>query len=421
YLSIYCTDTLGITPALVSVILVGSKILDAFSDVIAGYIVDNTHTRWGKGRPYEWSIVGMWLSIWLMFTTPVGFSTIAKCVWIFCMYALVNSVFYTLLTANNNVYCCRAFRYQEQYVSINSTGAIISMVGVAAFNIAIPTLVDNIAVDASGGSFLMACIAIPMAMIGILRFFFIKETVDVDVSAVGEKNKISFADVKRLLSTNYYIYIVAFTLFVCNFVTNMGVGVYYFTYVVQNLSMYSLVSAVQLLAIPMMLFVPKILKKISISRLILIGCVISVVGYVINYFALNNIALLGLAAVLYGMGSVPISMLINLMIIECADFNEWKGNPRMEGTLGSVTGFATKLGSAAGAGILGVLLTASGYIADVNLIPDSALSMIRSLYSIIPAILWLVVALTLLLYRLDKKMPQIRADLEQKRGENQQA
>ena len=59
-------------------------------------------------------------------------------------------------------------------------------------------------------------------------------------------------------------------------------------------------------------------------------------------------------------------MLINLLISECANFNEWKGMQRMEGTLGCVTGFATKIGSSIGAGVLGVLLSASGYVGAVS-------------------------------------------------------
>lgn len=421
YLSLYCTDTLMMPPALVGTLLVISKLLDGVSDIIAGYIVDRTNTRFGKGRPYEFCIIGMWAAIWLMFTCPPTISLAAKCVWVLLMYALVNSVFYTLLTANSTVYMCRAFRYQEQYVSLSSTGAIISMVCVAAFNIAIPKLVETYGVSTSGWSFLMACIAIPMALIGMLRFFFIKETNDIDVkSESGENVKVSFRDVIALLKNNPYIYIVAIILFVCNLVTNMGVNVYYFTYIVHDLGLLGAISAIQLLAIPFMLAVPAILKKISISRLILAGCLISTVGYAINQFAGASVPLLGVAAVLFGLGSMPISMLINLMIIECADFNEWKGNQRMEGTLGSVTGFATKIGAALGAGVLGVLLSASGYVADAASIPDSALNMIRALYGIIPAVLWALTAASLLLYKLDKKMPEIRAALEAKRAASQQ-
>lgn len=421
YLTLYCTDTLSMPPALVGILLVVSRLLDGVTDVFAGYIVDRTNTKWGKGRPYEWCIIGMWLSIWLMFSCPPEFSIVAKSAWVLCMYALVNSVFYTFLQADNTVYMCRAFRYQEQYVSLSSGGAILSMVCVAAFNIAAPALVDTYGNSSSGWSFLMACIAIPMAIIGIMRFFFIKETVDADVSASGEnEEKVTLSDVKTTLTKNPYIWIVALVLFVSNFVTNMGVGNYYFKYIVNNLSLLGLVSAFQMLSIPLMLFVPAILKRISISRLIMIGCILSAAGYALNFIAGANTALLSAAAILFGMGSAPISMLINLMIIECADFNEWKGFRRMEGTLNSVTSVAIKVTSALGAGVLGILLSASGYVDDAALIPDSAVSMIRNLYSTIPAVLWAIVAAALLLYKLDKKMPAIREEIEARRAAKEQ-
>lgn len=418
FLQIYCTDTLQMDPYLVGILLVVSKLFDGFTDIIAGYIVDRTNTKWGRGRPYELCIIGVWVCTWLMFSCPPAWGTVAKSAWVLCMYALVNSVFYTFLSANTTVYMVRAFPYEEQYVAISSYGSIISMLGVVAFNIAFPACVDAIATSASGWSFLIAIFAVPLALIGLMRFIFIPETVEVDaVNEKGEKEKISFRDVKKVLTKNPYIYIVALILFVCNFVTNMGVNVYYFTYVAHNLTLYSLVSATQILAIPAVMFFPAIIKKASTAKLIFAGCLVSAFGYLMNFFAGGNAVLLGLAAVCYGVGSIPISMLINLLVIECANFNEWKGMQRMEGTMGCVTGFATKVGSSIGAGVLGILLSASGYVGDVELIPDSAVMMIRCLFSVIPAVLWLVVAGSLLLYKLDKLMPQIKSEIKAARNE----
>ena len=66
YVSIFCTDTLKMDPALVGILLVISKLLDGFTDIIAGFIIDRTDTKWGRGRPYEVCIIGMWISTWLM-------------------------------------------------------------------------------------------------------------------------------------------------------------------------------------------------------------------------------------------------------------------------------------------------------------------------------------------------------------------
>lgn len=46
FVTIYCTDTLGLEPAIVGAIFALSKIVDAVTDVIAGFIIDRTNTRW---------------------------------------------------------------------------------------------------------------------------------------------------------------------------------------------------------------------------------------------------------------------------------------------------------------------------------------------------------------------------------------
>lgn len=386
--------------------------------MVAGYLVDRTNTRLGKGRPYELCIIGLWGCTWLMFSASPEWSTVVKCIWVLCAYALVNSVFYTFLTANNNVYMVRAFRYNEQYVALNTYGSIISMVGVVIFNIMIPTLVSRYGTSASGWSRLMFFIAVPMIIIGLMRFVFIPEKYNVDVhDDKGEVTKIKLGDVKQVLTKNPYIYIVALIMLVSNFVTNMGANQYYFTYIVKDLSLLGIISAIQVIGIPVVVIFPMLIRKFSTKAVIMAGCILNVLGYTLNFFAGDSIPMLGIAAVLYGIGGIPISMLVNLLIIECADYNEWKGIQRMEGTLGSVTGFATKTGSALGAGALGILLSLSGYVAGVDQIPGSAVSMIRSLFSVIPAVLWIGVTCSLLLYKLNKLAPQIRADIEARRDE----
>ena len=85
YATFYCTDVLQLAPALVGTLFMVSKIFDSFTDIVAGFIVDRTQTRWGKGRPYEIFMLFLWLSTWLLFSCPTSFATAAKCIWIFCI------------------------------------------------------------------------------------------------------------------------------------------------------------------------------------------------------------------------------------------------------------------------------------------------------------------------------------------------
>ena len=109
YLSLYASDTLGISVMTVGTLLLASKIVDAFTDVFAGWLVDNTHTKWGTGRTYEPAIVGMAICTVLLFSASPAWSNFAKCAWIFCMYTFTFSIFATLRLAGANPYTIRHF------------------------------------------------------------------------------------------------------------------------------------------------------------------------------------------------------------------------------------------------------------------------------------------------------------------------
>ena len=413
FLMIYATDTLKIAPAVVSLILVLSKVVDGFTDLVAGFIVDKTKTRWGKGRPYEIFIVGLWLCTWLMFTCPVGFSTPLKCVWIFLMYTLANSICYTFLNANAAPYTVRVFK-STQIVKVTSYGSIIPMLAAVIFNIVFPTMMGSIATSPAGWSRLVGMWAVPMAAIGLLRMIFVPEKYDVDV-AENKQEKLQIRHILTLVKTNKFILIVAAMTFVFNFVCNMGVGVYYFTYIVKNVGMMGITSLAAIVSLPMAFFFPKLISKFSTVKLMMAGFLISAAGYLINFFAGASIALLAVGGLLTGVGTVPASMLSVLLILDCADYNEWTGHHRMEGTMSSLNGFASKVGAAIGAGILGVLLSIVGFTGDVNTTSQGAIMLIRVLYSLVPMALYLLTALSLKNYKLDALMPQIKAENEANR------
>lgn len=414
FLMIYCTDTLQVPPAYVSIILVVSKLLDGVTDMFAGFIVDKTKTKWGKARPYELFIVAIWAATWLLFSTPESMSLTAKLVWIFVMYALANSICYTFLNANNTPYVVRAFK-NEQIVKLTSYGSIITMLAAVIFNMAFPALMAKVATSASGWSKLVLMFAVPLAAIGILRMLFCPEKYDVDAD-VQNAEPLKVADVFKLIKSNKFILIIALMTFVFNFVCNMGVQTYYYTYIVGNMALMGISAIAQIVALPLALFFPKLIEKFSTVKLMMFGFLVSAAGYLLNFAAGGNVALLAIAAILWGAGTIPASMLSALVIIECADYNEWKGNHRMEGTMSSLVGLGAKIGAALGAGALGVLLSMVGYTGDAATMPSSAFMMIRMLFTLVPAALYILVAISLKGYTLNKDLGKIREENEKNRA-----
>ena len=352
YATFYCTDVLQLAPALVGTLFMVSKIFDSFTDVVAGFIVDRTQTRWGKGRPYEIFMLFLWLSTWLLFSCPTSFATAAKCIWIFCMYTFMNSICVTFLNANNVVYMVRAFENKEQQSKI--------------------------------------------------------------VGYVSEKNgeQTHLKDLLPLLKESRPVLIICMVRFVQNIATGLGVGTYYWQYIIGNLGMMGVASVTTILVLPLAFALPVLRKKFGMAGMSVIGILVGCIGYLATFFAGGNMVFFIVAALLVSAGAVPLNMMFNMFIADVADYNEWKGLKRMEGTMGSLTGLAGKIGSAFGGFLMGVLMSASGYVGGADVQVDSAIMMIRVLASVAPLALMLVVAAILRFYTVDKQMPQIKQDLE---------
>jgi probable glucitol transport protein GutA len=348
-----------------------------------------------------------------MFSCPPEWAVAAKCAWVFAMYVFVNAVFTTLLNAANTPYMVRAFAKQEQYVALQTYGSLITMLIVVAVNVSFPMLMAGMATSAKGWSQLIAIYAIPLGLFGILRFIFIKETNKIDDKYA---EKLRLKDVAGAAKVNPYIFVIFILTVIINVILNMGVNVYYFTYIIKDISQMAVLSAVQIVTLPLMFIFPPLIKKFSVTALVGVGFLVDIIGYLIIFVAYDRIPLLAVGGILVGAGNVPFSMLITLLIIDCADFNEWKDQPRLEGTLGSLRGFAEKVGAAVGAALMGVLLSATGYTGAVETATEATFVMIRMLYTLIPAAVYALLFMILRFYKLEKIIEQVRRENEERRA-----
>lgn len=406
FVTIYCTDTLGLEPVLVETLFMVSKFVDGVTDVVAGFIIDRTQTRWGKGRPYEIFMVFLWLSTWLLFSCPVGFSTVAKCVWIFFMYVFMNAVCTTFLNGNNVVYMVRAFKSKEQQVKLTAYGSFFTMGAGLAFNIIFPMAMARIATSAAGWSRLIGMMAVPLTLLGLIRMLTIKEQYHSEEMTGTEKLRLS--DIMALARINKPMMLVSAARFLQNAVAGMGVGVYYWTYIIGNVSLMGVTAIATVLGLPLAFLMPSMRRKMGMKKMVIYGFAFSALGYLLIFFAGGNMILVIVAGLITSIGVVPFTMMFNIFIVDCADYNEFKGIPRMEGTMGSLTGLAGKIGSAFGGFILGILMSLSGYDGTAAVQTDAALLMIRMLASIVPLIIFAVIILLLRKYSLDEEMQAVR-------------
>ena len=85
YATFYCTDVLGLSPVIIGMLMMIARFTDGITEVMVGYLVDNTRTKWGQARPYEIATVFVWIFMMMLFSTP-DLGTTGKLIWVFIMY-----------------------------------------------------------------------------------------------------------------------------------------------------------------------------------------------------------------------------------------------------------------------------------------------------------------------------------------------
>lgn len=416
YMSLFCTDYLGMSPLAVGNIILISNIIDFFTDLVAAYVIDNTKTRWGKARPYELGAVGMTLCTTLIFVTPAGWTNTLKIVWVFSMYTFLFGVFNTMRTTANVPYLVRAFDNNRALIGkVSSYGGIVTTMGSMVISLTFPKLMATLAGREGGWTTLILIYMIPLTVLGLLRFLFVKENPAIDAGQI--KDKVDFKDIWCMIRKNGYAWLYLLIMFFFQTIQSIGALSYYFKYIVGDVSAAGLLSIMSFVLLPTMFLFPVFMKKLSASQIIALGAVLSCFGYVVNFFAGTSMTLLIVGSIITSFAMLPVSYLGNMVQMDLCAYNQYLDLPRMDASIGAIfNGFGSQLGQGFGGWLLGFALTAAGYLASegdaVVAQPESAITMIRLLYSLIPMALMLLLAVSaFLLSKLNKRMPEIEAKI----------
>lgn len=415
-ITFFCTDMLGMNPLTVGSLFLVSKLFDGVTDLIAGFIIDKTNTRFGKARPYELFIIAIWVLTIALFAAP-NLSQTGLCIFVFVLYTLINSVCATFLYAGDAVYLARSIRSEKNRVSVMSfNGGVLMLLSILA-SIALPILVGTIGTVRRGWITIALIFGIPLAIIGVFRFIFVKEVAEPAASGNDKAPSLDLKTGLKALSKNKYIFMLSAMCLFAQLIVNMtAVTTYYFKYIIGDISLSSLVSMSSMLT-PIILFLfPLISKKTGTVGILRIGLGISIVGYLIRIIGGANIPTITIGSLFAGLGVVPLTTMVNIYLVDCMDYGEWKTGVRVEGLVGSVTSFCNKVGSGLASAGVGVIMGMAGYDGNLAVQSATATNAIVGLFNWFPLILVIIMLIIAILYRIDRQLPTIRADLAAKRG-----
>ena len=418
-IAFYCTDIVGLNATVVGTLFLVSKIIDAFTDLGFGFILDKTHTKWGKARPYEVFIVFEWLFTILMFNMPHASATV-QYIWLFIMYTMVNAVCATALGGIDSVYLARTFTTEQNQIKAMSINGFIVMFCSIVFNIVFPSFLAGKGTTQVGWTEMVITLGIVMSVIGILRFVFCKEIVvdKTDESGKSATNNLTMKESLTYIGKNKYLFIVVGLMLLTFIVNNMQTATtYYFKYIYGDLAAQGTAAVTSMIVVPALIFFPMLSNKFGTTKILQVCCGVGIVGILIRTIGGPNMTTIIIGGLLFGIGTLPISMMINTYLIDCMDYGEWKTGVRIEGLVASIANFASKVGQGLAVGLVGLVMGLAGYDGMAATQTQAANNAIVFLYNILPLILFVVMLALSLMYKVDSIRPQMNEDLKKLHGE----
>jgi len=373
YLNVYYTDVLNLTGicggAFLVIFPIVSKIIDAFTNVGMGYIIDRTRTKQGKARP--WLLLSAPLvavSGILLFTVPKASVTV-QVIWVMLSYNLFYSASYTMYNMSHNLMVPLSTRNTTQRGSLSVFNQIaqIMMTGILVALLFPMLIMPKIGVDQSKWITLMSGLSILAFPLIILEYYFTKERVTLE--SEGEEADIAFAkQLKTILTDKYmlliYAYFLIYTTGSC--IKNISL-VYFCNYVLGTYndgSTQTLLSVIGGIPMGIGIFaVWPLAKKFGKRNVTAAGFVLYAIGGVICWLFPKNMVIMLIGQFIKNIGGLPCAYVFMALFADVLDHIEWKAGFRCDGIAMSVYNIIACAMIGICTGIFNGLLANAGYVA----------------------------------------------------------
>lgn len=415
FLTLYYTDNVGIAAATIGTIMLLSRIFDGLSDLIMGSIIDRTHTKWGKSRPWIlWSAIPMAIGLILVFTVPSSLNYNGKVAYAAITYTLMAVVIYTACNLSYQTLLSLISPDPKDRVMMSSIRFFFVMAAVLFINYNTQKLVARF--GWTGMAVIYGIIAVILILI---TFAFTKERNNEDLNntvTVDKKveNKLPVKESLRLLCKNKYFFFLTI-IFTVNYAAlgiNNGLRIYYARDVLGSAALMGTLTLCFIL--PKMLgnlIYPYIAKALGNWKSMVIGYVLEMAGLLIMAFFPVSVNTTFLGLILLGIGGIPHNAGLFAMISDVVDYGEWKTGVRLDGLTNSATSFGMKVGAGLGSAIVGWGLAFASYNGKLATQTAQTAASIKNLYTFLPVIIYAIGFVALLFANMDKVNKQVRAEL----------
>ncbi len=429
YLTQFYTDVLGMSGILLTMMPVFSKIVDAVTNVIMGRIIDRTHTKQGKARP--WILLsGVMMAVTgvLLYLVP-NWNAGVRIAWIIVSYNLFFAFAFTLYNISHALMVplsTRNTKQRDSLAMLTSTGT--SMLPGLLVTIILPIMINTIGVGAAAQSRwilvmgVLSMLAIPATLV---EYYFTKERVTEEAESRIEEDvpQVTFKQqMKACFSDKYWIMIMSFwAIFQFLSLVSTSTMLYYCNWVIAKsvdggTGIQVIVNAIGQAPLGFGIFLLwPLVHRFGKRWVMQIGFVIAAAGSLVVFLSGGNLGLVLIGLFIKSLGALP-TYTIQAMLAEALDHIEWKNGFRADGFSASVNSIIVTVMSGVGQTLILFGISSFGYIAPSSNVqeivqPAAMQSFFTWGFVGIPMIAYLVCAFIITFYDIEEKIPQISADI----------
>lgn len=407
----FYSDVMGVAVGLVGIMMMAARIVDAFTDVAMGQIVDRSKpTAKGKFAPWVRRMCGpVAIASLLMYASwfkdmPMGF----KIFWMFFTYILWGSICYTGVNIPYGSMASAISGDPKDRAQLSNWRTIGATLAGTFIGVVLPLIVYY--KDEAGNQVLSGTkmsIAALLCSLGAVICYMLCYSMTTERVKVEQKTeKFDLGELLSSLVTNRALVgiVVASICLLLAQLTLQAMTTYVFPNYFKNTAAQSVTGLVGMaITFVCAAFTVKLSQKFGRRELAIFGSIwgaaILIIAFVLKLT--NAWAFVVIYALAY-VGLAIFSLICWAMITDVIDDTEVKTGDRSDGTIYAVYSFARKLGQAASSGLSGLLLSIIGYSQATAFDPD----VVQGIYNITclaPAIGFLLLAVVLkFLYPLNK-------------------
>ncbi len=418
-MTFFYTNKMGMAAATVATVLLIAKIFDAVTDLFMGKIVDKTHTKYGKARPWLLRmILPVMIAMVALFTVPKGAGNFQY------IYALLTNIFasaicYTAVAVP--YYTMMAYKTKSSEEK-GKMGTYRSAVGYAigvTLGIGLIPITMALGDDQAAWIKFAAILAVLSGAGLFITFKGSKERFAEEGEEQEKENEVSILEgLKMLVKNTYWIKITVFG--VCMnvmYATIMAAPIYYAQCIVGDMGFYSTVNTVNLIpSIIGFLTVGILINRFGLAKTAKYASIIGIFGCIVRCIFPSSIPVTLIFGSVVMYATIPLISVLPAMVLNTSEVNMKNFGVRITGMTNASNSFVGKIGAGLGGSTIGWVLAAGGFdaVAAGGEVTKGVVTAIYTLNIYIPLAMFIIMLLILSRYDLEDKMQDMIAENERK-------